>query len=256
MRSWWRGARFATSGMLLGLPSLGAQSPDSAAALAAAPIQVRSSPHRVAEPLAIAAFGMMTLLALDAPARELLQDHRSRSLDAVAGGARQLGEWRTHVVLPVALGLVGLVAGDAGLVRTGAELGASALAVAGAATGLKYTFGRQRPRCACGPLTFEALGEGQAFPSGHTAAAFAAASVVAVRVDRPWIRAALYGGATLTAWSRMNDDKHWLSDVVAGAVLGHLTARAVTGRLKLGARSAPRVAATPDGVGVEWRMQF
>lgn len=254
MRSWRRVALGATSGLLLGSPSLGAQVSDSTAPPAA--VQVRAGPPRGAEPLAIAAFGMVTLLALDAPARELLQDHRSRSLDGVAGGARQLGEWRTHVVLPVALGLVGLVGGDADLLRTGAELGASALAVAGVTTGLKYAFGRQRPHCACSPLSFDAAGTGRAFPSGHTAAAFAAASVVAARVERPWIRAALYGGATLTAWSRMNDDKHWLSDVVAGAVLGHFTARVVAGRLKLGARSAPRVTATPDGVGVEWRMQF
>lgn len=255
MRSWRRAVLFVTSGLLLGSPSLGAQSSDSMVPLAAAAVQVRAGPRRGAEPLAIAAFGMVTLLALDAPARELLQDRRSRSLDVVAGGARQLGEWRTHVVLPVALGLVGLVAGDADLLRMGAELGASALAVAGVTTGLKHAFGRQRPHCACSPLSFDAAGTGRAFPSGHTAAAFAAASIVAARVERPWIRAALYGGATLTAWSRMNDDKHWLSDVVAGAVLGHLTARAVVGRLRPG-RSVPEVTVRWDGVVAGWQVPF
>ncbi len=40
-----------------------------------------------------------------------------------------------------------------------------------------------------------------------------------------WSDAALYGIAGLTGMARLNDDRHWISDVFAGALAGHLSAR-------------------------------
>lgn len=39
---------------------------------------------------------------------------------------------------------------------------------------------------------------------------------------------ALYSAATLTAMARVNDDRHWTSDVVIGALIGHLSAKWVS----------------------------
>ena len=66
----------------------------------------------------------------------------------------------------------------------------------------------------------------QSFPSGHTIAAFAAASVVSNETSRWWpqtrwiIGPAMYGGATLVGLSRMYNNKHWASDVLLGAAIG------------------------------------
>jgi hypothetical protein len=66
----------------------------------------------------------------------------------------------------------------------------------------------------------------QSFPSGHTTAAFAAASAVTSEAERIWphhtwlVAPAMYGGATLVGLSRMYHDKHWASDVVLGAAIG------------------------------------
>jgi membrane-associated phospholipid phosphatase len=66
----------------------------------------------------------------------------------------------------------------------------------------------------------------QSFPSGHTTAAFAAASAVTSETERIWpnhtwlVAPAMYGGATLVGLSRMYHDKHWASDVVLGAAVG------------------------------------
>jgi len=57
------------------------------------------------------------------------------------------------------------------------------------------------------------------FPSGHTAAAFAFASYVGCRHSLGWGVAA-YSLATFVGFSRMNDDAHYLHDVVAGAAIG------------------------------------
>ncbi|PYP40538.1 MAG: hypothetical protein DMD43_08360, partial [Gemmatimonadetes bacterium] len=42
-----------------------------------------------------------------------------------------------------------------------------------------------------------------------------------------WSAAGFYSVAALTGFSRVNDDKHWLSDTVFGAALGIMSARLV-----------------------------
>lgn len=60
------------------------------------------------------------------------------------------------------------------------------------------------------------------FPSGHTANAFAAAEFLnqEYRDVSPWIGYAGYTVATATGVFRLYNNKHWLSDVVAGAGVG------------------------------------
>jgi len=66
------------------------------------------------------------------------------------------------------------------------------------------------------------------FPSGHTTVAFAAATVFAMEYkDRPLVPIISYTAATLIGLSRITENKHWATDVVAGAALGYLTGRQV-----------------------------
>jgi membrane-associated phospholipid phosphatase len=66
-----------------------------------------------------------------------------------------------------------------------------------------------------------------AFPSGHTSATFATASVLHARYG--WKTGlAAYGAASFVGWSRVRDRKHWLSDVIVGGAIGILSGRAVT----------------------------
>jgi membrane-associated phospholipid phosphatase len=57
------------------------------------------------------------------------------------------------------------------------------------------------------------------FPSGHTTGAFAFASVVASEHEWYW-GALAYSYATLVGYSRMNDNRHYLHDIIAGATIG------------------------------------
>ena len=64
-----------------------------------------------------------------------------------------------------------------------------------------------------------------AFPSGHTATAFATAELLRREYKdvSPWIGIAGYTAATITGALRIYNNKHWFSDVVAGAGLGILS---------------------------------
>ena len=98
---------------------------------------------------------------------------------------------------------------------------------------LKGVIGRQRPYVT--PQNSHSFGflrgfgggdPYRSFPSGHSLAAFAAAAAVSSETAGWWpntrwiIGPAMFGGATLTAVSRMYDNKHWASDVIVGAGLG------------------------------------
>lgn len=67
----------------------------------------------------------------------------------------------------------------------------------------------------------------RSFPSGHTANAFVAAEFLRQEYKdvSPWISAGGYGCAILTGYLRMYNNKHWFSDVIAGAGIGILSTR-------------------------------
>ena len=107
------------------------------------------------------------------------------------------------------------------------------------------------------------------FPSGHTAQAFLAASIVHTefREKSRWYGAGAYAIAGSVAALRMINSKHWQSDVVAGAGLGilsahvaYLTHRNRWGR-KPGAkassslRAAPMYYAGATGLTLQWRLR-
>lgn len=117
------------------------------------------------------------------------------------------------------------------------------LTVSGTVTSLlKMAFGRARPYLAPdAPNDLKlfrgaeyADGRYSSMPSGHATAAFAFASAVTgeVRLHAPQharvVGLLSYGAATMTAYARMHDDRHWLSDVTVGAGIGTVTGWAIT----------------------------
>ena len=68
---------------------------------------------------------------------------------------------------------------------------------------------------------------GYAFPSGHSAVTFAAATVLQQHLGWKWA-VPTYSIASYVAMSRLVDDRHWASDVVAGAAEGIIIGRSVT----------------------------
>lgn len=63
------------------------------------------------------------------------------------------------------------------------------------------------------------------FPSGHVSHTFASATSLAYSYG-PWVGTVAYSVATWSALSRLREEAHWISDVVAGATLGIFWGRA------------------------------
>jgi membrane-associated phospholipid phosphatase len=82
---------------------------------------------------------------------------------------------------------------------------------------IKFIVGRERPNGS----------NHQSFPSGHSAATFAAATIIERHLG--WKKAALgYAIAAYVASSRLHDNVHYLSDVTFGAAVGTIAGRTVT----------------------------
>ena len=66
----------------------------------------------------------------------------------------------------------------------------------------------------------------ESFFSAHTAFMFSTATMVYLHTGRKWWVGLLgYSSATAVGISRMQQQKHWASDVVAGAIVGTITAQ-------------------------------
>ncbi len=64
------------------------------------------------------------------------------------------------------------------------------------------------------------------FPSGHAAVAWSVAPVLVLQYpEEPWLAPVAYGIAALTSYARLHENKHWASDVFAGAIVGWVSAQ-------------------------------
>ncbi|MCI7309831.1 MAG: phosphatase PAP2 family protein [Prevotella sp.] len=91
----------------------------------------------------------------------------------------------------------------------------SAGIMAGTVNTMKHTIHSPRPN----------LSDNNSFPSGHTATAFMAATMLNKEYGHlsPWVGIGAYTSATATGLMRIANDKHWLSDVLVGAGIGILS---------------------------------
>jgi membrane-associated phospholipid phosphatase len=141
------------------------------------------------------------------------------------GDGRKL--WLDHTMPTVSALGDGLM--EAGLVATAAKWGPPRLAATSAVAlqalvvvavyseALKFAFWSNRPyEDDSGHYFWDFKQPSESMPSGHTFSAFAVAEVYGAEYGRWWT----YPLAGLVGYSRVYNQDHWPSDVVAGAVLG------------------------------------
>lgn len=182
--------------------------------------------------------------------RDLMQDNREDTGGPAVAFGNALGNGR--YVLPV-LGagyVAGIVSAEPGVSRAALRASEAFVLAGGAATLLKEVGGRSRPVDGGDADDFRLFGGGDSFPSGHAAVAFGLASALAAETPNRLVHVGLYGAAGLTAFARLHDDKHWASDVIAGALIGQLAGRWVTRHDRLPVQIGP----SPSGVAIEVQL--
>ena len=151
----------------------------------------------------------------DTPIKEDVYRSLGSTTDAV--GAR-LGSGPVVLAGVGSLWAVSRFRGSETFVRFSDDLAQASILNAVITASIKASVHRTRPD-----------GGSRSFPSGHTSAAFAAASVVGHHYG---LKASLVGytAATFVGVSRIDSHRHYLSDVIAGATVGYVTGRTVSHR--------------------------
>ena len=224
---------------------------------------VARDPPRVRLTRTDAWFGLGAAAAIGAAAFADL-DVRERARRWDGDGARHLARAVRPFGAPEVVGPAVLAAYLAGraldrpaLAGSARRIGISVAVVAAATEALKVAVGRVRPDESAAEVDrYQPFSGHDAFPSGHASLSFAWATAVDRETRARWVPWAVYPLAGLVGWSRVRDDRHWASDVVAGAALGAWTAARCedylrarderAGRLSLGldaAGGSPRLAA-------------
>lgn len=204
------------------------------------------------QPVMIGAGVVAVALLLDESIAEEVRSHSTRGSLATARDLDRFGQ--VEVIAPVvgSLAIVGLLSHRPAITRTAGRV-VGALAVANLLTQpTKYLAGRRRPYQSptLDATDFAPLSGRTSFPSGHTAAAFALATTLGDASGNTAARVGLYLLATGTAWGRVTESSHWLSDVLAGAGVGVLSAKFASGRLRVLGLQAPRVLIGPRATGL------
>lgn len=158
----------------------------------------------------------------------------------------EFGNVMGNGVLPVTTSILALGYGKFAHRPGASDFGSDLLraqAVNGVLTlSLKGIFNRTRPD-----------GAPYSFPSGHTSTSFATAAVIYRHFGWKWgVPAA--AAATYVGLSRLQENKHYLSDVIAGAVLGGYVGYKVAGRHSSGSLNIAPMAG--DVYGLRASVRF
>lgn len=183
---------------------------------------------------AVVALGILgagvILYSQDDKIRDYIQDHKTTVLNDLSLSIEKLGNGLYD------LGFLALYGGSGYLLKNEKMQEASLLsfesfiAANTVGTAVKMGLGRARPYTKEGSTEFSPFSTDTAhtsFPSGHAVNAFSIASVFAGEYDNTAIDVAAYSIASLVVLQRVYDDKHWASDVFAGAALGTAVGKSV-----------------------------
>jgi len=162
-------------------------------------------------------FASVPYIALGFAARAVKKDIRKVNLDINAGFHNKADDYVQYAPLALTYGLKAF--GYEGRSQWGRLLVSdafSAIIMAALVNGMKYTIRDERPDGSTS----------NSFPSGHTATAFMAATILHKEYGLTrslWYSVGGYAVATGVAAFRVMNNRHWVSDVLVGAGIGILS---------------------------------
>jgi membrane-associated phospholipid phosphatase len=184
---------------------------------------------------------------LDKPVDKFMKRHADAAL------VRDWGKAGKATPVPFA-GAAGaaLLFGDARAENAG-FIALESMAAAGAISiATKRVVGRARPDEELGQFSATRNRSNASFPSNHSTVAFAAITPFAQEYDAPW----LYGVAAAGTLGRTAGREHWVSDVVAGGVLGYAVGGWLWRAQSQDRRSSFTVNPGPKSIEMAWRGNY
>lgn len=190
------------------------------------------------------------LYSVDPEINHWSQEHQNSSLEKTASFFSTFGQGTFLGGLSAVLYISGELADNQRIRKTALmsleSLGTSAVIV----LSIKFITGRARPQSGQSRDTyrpFSTAANFSSFPSGHSSSAFAVATVIASESSSLFIDALSYFLASMAALSRVQNNKHWASDVFIGSSIGYFVGKKISslhkdrkkGNLKVGWQLTP-----------------
>ncbi len=145
-----------------------------------------------------------------------------------------------HFIVPgiaTVLAVSGLITSDNYLANTGIQAIQSFGLGMTFTLGTKMLFGRHRPydektnEVFTDNKSFKGIGwhdkVNQSFASGHSTAVWSVSTVIAKRYDNLFVKSVAYSTASLVSLTRLYNNNHWFSDVLAGSLIGYFSALSI-----------------------------
>lgn len=193
--------------------------------------------------------GLAMISTQDLKGKEFSQSLRNDTTEKISHGLEKVGNGAPALAALGATYVTSLLIKDEKL-KNVSLTAVESMAIAAVLTTLgKQMFHRERPYSTTSQYNFHGPAlttKNLSFPSGHTGSAFAIATVFAEAYGDSKIAPLLaYSAATLAGLSRIHDNKHWISDVVGGAILGYAAGKFVSNK-RLNNGSHSKVKVTPS----------
>ncbi|CAG1065137.1 hypothetical protein BAC1_00715 [uncultured bacterium] len=196
----------------------------------------------------VAAAGLLANSSADREAHEYFQDNlRSGATDSFSDVGRVTGD--VLVAIPLLFGTYAL-SGEGAVKSWAADSMRAFLVGAPAGLFLQYATGASRPEeGSSGWKPFR----GNNGLSGHAFTGAVPFITAAKRQEGLAMKSLFYGLSVLPGFSRVNDEKHYLSQVALGWYLAYLSADVIENK---GNKSAFRLSPFPEGAGVMLTADF
>lgn len=164
----------------------------------------------------------------------------SERLGDLLGPGAAIGSAAAQLGAAVGTYAIGRIANQSCVGAVGADLLRAQLVAEALTLTMQYSIRRTRPD-----------GSSFSFPSGHASVAFASAAVLQQQFG--WKTGLVaYAAASYVAASRLQANRHFLSDVVFGAAVGMVSAHAATLGEKHRLAAIPSIAPVAGGIQFVW----
>ena len=185
--------------------------------------------------LLIGSGAVMTAYLVDDTVRNFSQKHQNSVVDKIAYIDNYFGNYKYMVSVPILVYAGGFIGDNTNIQKTGLKLTQAVFYSGLISAIMKELAGRSRPYLNEGthhfsPFAFDE--DRRSFFSGHSSVTFAFSTVMANEVDNLAWKIFWYGAAGTVAGSRIYHDDHWLSDTVAGALVGYAIGNFVSRQAK------------------------